>query len=111
MKNEELKIGDWVFWNLDKQPIRVDEFDADKFSPPINPEILEKNGFEKEGDYWNNHFGFPFVIRKGEREEYDLQILSWEEEDDITVFSIKNIHELQHALRLCGIDNKIEICQ
>ena len=75
---------------------------------PLTPEILEKNGFKKEGRY--------FII---EDDYYDVSIREitdsiWRVKYCNTEFSafdcilhIAFIHELQHALRLCGIEKEI----
>ena len=87
----------------------------------ITPEILKKNGFiydpnsEEEDDGWWNwrnlgvETGNEFVniaFRDDDVAVYDLEILKG--------FSAMNlhldyVHELQHALRLCGIEKEIEL--
>ena len=78
---------------------------ADFLEPiPLSAEILEKNGFtkstifiewkyEEEGIYilWK-----PFPFLKVETENVQLNLSRCE-----------YVHELQHALRLCGIDKEI----
>lgn len=76
---------------------------------PITPEILEKNGFEidSDGAYtisqgWkqNDFYGNYIEIKNGEQTinggEYEL----WE---------MKYVHQLQHAMKLAGIDKEIEL--
>ena len=135
MKAQELMIGDWVLYNGKfvrvnciasgfvglERPVLKDVICKDKTIEPIplTPEILEKNGF-KETD----------VVVVGTRK------MRWESEDTRTEITIwmddtmpmeirKNIyyedevcytlpcpwavHQLQHALRLCGIDKEIAI--
>ena len=69
---------------------------------PLTPEILEKNGFEHPfaNIYALNVEGrsIPFVI------EY---LFGCEGLWDIRLTKISYVHELQHALRLCGIDKEI----
>ena len=75
---------------------------------PITSEILERNGFEEsvvnEGNYiWRSK----------------LERVIWNEEENITIRSVKcdtlfqghcyYIHQLQNALRLCGIRKEIEL--
>ena len=132
MKAEELMIGDWVlcdinaqseyeFDNVNYQPFQIktgEDIDYacernmmctdDVYIPiPITSEILEKNGFKKSDDddfyMWEN---------------YNERIV-WFEDGYTNVTSIKcdciydkkllNVHELQHALKLCGINNEIEL--
>ena len=81
---------------------------------PITPSILEKNGFMeyryRQGDWF-------FVIENKENEtlaivsygtSHRLEIESWD--DLIGSFErggIKYIHQLQQAMRLCGISKEI----
>lgn len=133
MKAEELMIGDWVFCTYPsiKKPFRVEEIRTvgdnelkiiisdemrlvfqERYIEPISltPEILEKNGFKKEGSW--------FII---EDDYYDVSIKEitdsiWRVKYCNTEFSafdsvlhIAFVHELQHALKLCGIDKEIVI--
>ena len=77
---------------------------------PLTSEILEKNGFKKEGSW--------FVI---EDDYYDVSIGEitdsiWRVEYcnmEFSVFDcilhIASVHELQHALKFCGVDKEIVI--
>ena len=132
MKANELMIGDWVDFYHPYEPEkkivtrhRVTEIfecglvgicnhlnpvHADHIEPvEITPEILERNGFNREGgaSYWH----------EGDR---DACILHWSKDkeqliigspcDDCMVqMNVRYIHELQHALRLCGIDKEITL--
>ncbi len=131
MKAEELMIGDWVMplrecIGKPCQVVSIDGetntcwIDSDEYSGllscsdveriPLTPEILEKNGFKKEGSW--------FVI---EDDYYDVSIREitdsiWRVKYCNTEFSVFDcvlhiafIHELQHALRLCGIEKEIVI--
>ncbi len=129
MKAEDLMIGDWVSFRsafLD----RVDgiaigghsvHLEHDRWQPvsdlkpiPITPEILKKNGFSldefgewyerevlvKERNHWVN-----VAFRNDGVAVYDLDILTGGKS---SICVHKNyVHELQHALRLCGIDKEI----
>lgn len=78
---------------------------------PLTAEILEKNGFERTNDY---HF-----FDGDEYYEMELRELSdsiWFVEYTNLEFSMSsqrmmvcNVHELQHALKLCRIDKEIEL--
>lgn len=71
---------------------------------PLTPEILEKNGWEERPT------GYVFYT-DGKR--YDNSL--WYIFDsntfvvDTAKFQIKYLHELQHILKLCGIDKEIEL--
>lgn len=123
MKANELMIGDWVL--LTDGPARVisiaqggiyfeDRFGEgicsfDKINPiPLTAEILEENGWE-----WNK-YELLFIA-----DEHDMPTLRWgydEECENLWWFKhlgpiarVKYVHELQHALRLCGIEKEIEL--
>lgn len=75
---------------------------------PLTPEILEKNGFEgiKEGRFpsLRNYYNDIIFQLEGIKEEGNCKSL----------YIFKNIpilyaHQLQHALKLCGIDKEIVI--
>ena len=124
MKVEDLMTGDWYWWEAEgkKYPLQVtkDTFklldeDISNFQPiPLTPEILEKNDilYEKQSFY--------YVIKDDKNLEctyYIQQVLQgdWAIGIDIgaydcSVFArIKYVHELQHALKLCGIEKEIVV--
>lgn len=72
---------------------------------PLTAEILEKNGFENEtSDFWklrvdDKPYHYSFRLNKGGvfgGDGYNMNC-------NIYTITIKFIHELQHALRLCGL--------
>ena len=115
--------GDWYWWEAEgkKYPLQVtkDTFklldeDISNFQPiPLTPEILEKNDilYEKQSFY--------YVIKDDKNLEctYYMQRVQgdWVVGVDIgaydcSVFArIKYVHELQHALKLCGIEKEIVV--
>lgn len=111
MKANELMIGDWVLDTRTGTPLRVNPFMAELEVPewqpiPLTPEILEKNGLA------NDPYGCHF-----EEDEYMALEISVEEEgiywtinyNEYGILKLKYVHELQHALRLCGINKEIEL--
>ena len=126
MRANELVIGDWVYY--ENSPVQIKGIDSfkgeyvsfgDEFYPyedfdpiPLTPEILKKNDF-KYGD----GYGYSFVNRK------ELSGDGFEEEkvyintalNTLIIYTaassihlpVKYIHELQHALKLCGIEKEI----
>ena len=95
MKANELMIGDLV--KCGKRYMKVtqlaEDMDCDDIEPiPLTPEILEKNGIELSvgpgGLYQGTISGVNCHI------EFNI---------------IKYVHELQNALRLCGIEKEIEL--
>lgn len=95
---------------------------------PLTAEILEKNGFHKQK--WNDlvtEFVFAkdlnqspqtviqFTFYSKEIEGVRSLLKMWTKskfghgQNDVHLCGIYYVHELQHALRLCGIDKTIEI--
>ena len=122
MKATELMINDWVqvpclidnvehydAWckvkqlrDCDLDVIGFKELKYNEIVPiPLTTEILEQNGFERvNGDYQD-----VFYVYDG------IELLI---DDGYTLFGqckmqIMYVHELQHALRLCGINKEIII--
>ena len=125
-------IGDWVRTNLG-HIIQVESITEDEInlewngnesygginikeveSIPLTPEILKKNDFK-----YGNGYGYSFTNRKemcgdGFEEEKvyintDLNTLIIYTAASTVHLPVKCIHELQHALRLCGIEKEIEL--
>ena len=72
----------------------------------ITPEILEKNGFRHGsyvGGYYSPDCPFRVFVKTDGRCEFTTLF------DDEIHFSCTFVHELQHALRLCGINKEIEL--
>lgn len=135
MTQEELMLGDWVIRknvpdekltvvaiNLITKLVALDldgrgviEISTNIDPIPITPEILEKNGFKfyctDVFEEWKSK-DKRITIHD---EEYPNSFNKWsvhvDTEDMRTMgyFEITYVHELQHALRLCGINKKIEI--
>lgn len=117
MKAKELQIGDWVICNPnvfiedEYEPMHkcysmqinsgedIDTACEDCYEPiPLTAEILEKNGFiyrdlpfelywEYDGLFIEGGACGHYVINLGHNRGMD----------------VSNVHELQHALRLCGL--------
>jgi len=106
------------------------EEDCEAVEPiPLTPEILEKNGFveknyiaetlgyeifgyeenlcgvsyDDEDDWWFSTF-VQYTIC-----DYDGSPEDWGFCEKARIPNIKYVHELQHALRLCGIDIEIKL--
>lgn len=85
---------------------------------PITPEILEKNGFNKPQDAGDGTLICGMTIGQYKltfQSVFALPIFTIENVVDndnnhtclVLKDEIYNVHELQHALRLCGIDKEI----
>jgi hypothetical protein len=82
-----------IYWCSDDGLDRIDPI-------PLTEEILVKNGWRKEsitidGDYANWHGEIP-VCQEEEEFNYERVELTY-------------VHQLQHLLRLCGIEKEIEL--
>ena len=117
MKAEELMIGDWVYapgGYMVVGHINPEFLYWDDIEPiPLTPEILEKNRFRinYEGELHTTYFqdvdGFAVEIKIDCIGFTKLSMsngLGYR-----VVIECKYVHQLQHALRLCGIDKKIEL--
>ena len=126
MKAEDLMIGDWVtFQGVPQQVTYLNLDDGERvgtteqyfaqitecFEPiPLTPELLEKNGIKK--DINGRLFGEYFE----EDKDYSLEIsmrkdgIYWSiNYDEYRILKLEYVHELQHALKLCGIEKEIEL--
>lgn len=126
MKIGDLSIGDWVLMNGEPaKAMRLTMAGRSIFrglsgqiygsvggdiSPlPITPEILEKNGFKKNGEYnewnigeWNER---PFIGVSLDRQSMRITYLGT---DIFVVHQVVCVHQLQHALRLACVGKEIE---
>lgn len=123
MKANELMLGDWVSYKgkmpckitaICKDTVVVDNdtaqdwmIDYDKLTPiPLTGEILKKNGFKKmDGEYQDVFYYY---------ERLELLIDDRLEPCGYTLygvfgFQIKYVHELQHAMKLRGIEKEIQL--
>ena len=133
MKATELMIGDWVCLKDDTKcefPLKVDGVLTDDISLegegflggvdglirpiPITPEILEKNGFERSvvipSNFYRN-IDNERLIFSPHSSCYGLGYVHWDESNDADIMHrlevqqpIMYIHQMQHALRLFGLD-------
>lgn len=129
MRIEELSIGDWVTYDKCSDPVQILGMDSrngkcvvmtdscysggvigfiDNVHPiPLTPEILEKNGclHTAENRILCDWFDGRITVRKyNSREWYELFVGS-----NQMKFKLMFVHQLQHALRLAGIEKEIEV--
>ena len=113
MKAEDLMVGDWV--NLYGEPIKIniddlctidrdETYDNGVHCKPIliTPEILEKNGYKR------GLLIHEYKISDGLY--YDLEcgiLLFGYEHGTVLEINCNYVHELQHTLKLCGIEKEI----
>lgn len=90
--------------DCDLDVIGFKELKYNEIAPiPITLEILEKLGFQKIS---TNKYVSGKVTIAIFAEEFLITIKS---ENARVMITIKYIHELQHVLKLCNIDKKIEL--
>lgn len=136
MKASELSIGDWVKvlnYHWDGRPYTGQvngitkkhgtyylQFGSalsakiDRCEPiPITPEILEKNGFEQ---YGKDAYCLSIPIQMAgdgiEQQNitiHKMKVLELRTSTCTLLMPMKYVHQLQHALRLCGIEKEIEL--
>ena len=134
MKANELMTGDWIYNRVANITFQVyPQFFSqwynrpEQFEETIQPisltaEILEKNGWKIISNTPNK---LEYLWSTGATEEYaDVRVLVGKDRNnvlrwdfpalnihlyrgDIGLTKFKYVHELQHALRLCGIDKEI----
>jgi hypothetical protein len=120
MKIDEVMLGDIV--SAGGRPIHVTlavlNNWSDNIEPiPLTPEILEKNGFKKEGviELYNLYAGIDHRVTIHDDKEYMNSNNEWyvhvDSEDYSTIAGceLTYVHELQHILRLCKIDKEIVV--
>ncbi len=123
MRAEELMIGDWVLYNefIDKtknKPVKIarlskhkEEGDISSYSPiPLTAEILEKNGFiliDEKDKYYRWKYAEGVYVNVDFKSEEPYVYIS-----NRCYFAspvCRYVHQLQHALKMCGINKEIKI--
>lgn len=118
-----------VGWS-DKESVWVNASNVEPI--PLTPEILEKNGFIKDANKDDRFTDtYHLLVPTGfERNSFTIQVSVYKEPidgvstlvkcwgwlppynrgmNDIHLCSANYVHELQHAMRLCGIEKEIEL--
>lgn len=128
MRIEELSIGDWVRHTFYEENVQIARIYGEServlaergklsischlnhFEPiPLTPEILEKNGFVKNGEYneWNiGTWETPYLL--GVSLERPAITIKWNG-SSIFIDQAKRVHQLQRAMKLAGIEKEIEV--
>jgi hypothetical protein len=125
MKANEIMIGDKLKTVFSQKIVEVKEikqnciytedngYEYNEIEPiPLTPEILEKNGLEKDnhgrlyGEYFDEDINRDLEITVDSKTGEVWWSYNW---DEYWIIRLKYVHQLQHALRLCGIDKTIEL--
>lgn len=130
MKIKELNIGNWVLINSEPaRALRLTQVGHSTFkgvsgqmyrvigssiSPlPITPEILEKNGFVRKDKYQFVNIDMLSTVEKYGNKYYDYHNIYKKGKTYrptcVEADNIRYVHELQHAMRLAGIEKEIEV--
>ena len=136
MNVNELMIGDWVQIQYRNKKVKVtgihdgmidtnvvSPIRDDEFEPiPLTSEILEVNGFDKvnetarkvvydmEFEYCAKYLTIT-LLTAIDRVDISWSAITYPEGQsrlDLSIWHCK-VHQLQHALRLCGIDKEITV--
>ena len=121
---KDLIIGDWVDVRNNASPntphlerITPSHFLRDEhwYGVELVPEILEKNGFRivYESEFYVSYFqdiqGFHTEV-KVDKDGIFQKLSMWDGfGNQVTIIECKFVHQLQNALRLCGIPREIII--
>lgn len=126
MNTRELQLGDWVCYRRDF-PDKIDgisvggnsvHLSKDGWQPisaiepiPLTPEILEKNFKELfQGIKLMYQLKGPYCAMNEDGQwVFGLVKVDGENSARYPLVRILFVHELQHALRLCGIEKEIEL--
>lgn len=130
MNAKDLMIGDWV---LHKGEIKIVisiptehkvalQYEGQKYgsiydTTPVGeiapvlltPEILEANGFKEYIPGLNLMYGLggPYIASNEEGNQWVFGLVKKDESARFPLVKITFVHQLQHALKLCGIDKEI----
>lgn len=109
MKANELMVGDWFQFKISKYPYKRGELINIKThyeialcdrlcGIPITSEILEKNGFVYRDIPFEMYWEYDgLIINRGAYYYINL--------GNNLGMDVSNVHQLQHALRLCGLND------
>ena len=131
LKISDLSVGDWVRCGDENKQIKCIDLQNNNYfvhfsdpdtndydyahildiEPiPITAEILEKNGFRKNGEYNEWNIGKwderPFIGVSIDRQSMRVKYFG----NDIFIENkVVCVHQLQHALRLAGVEKEINL--
>lgn len=115
---EDLMIDDWVmakYQDEELYPIQIKTLpgvlEFAEFAPiPITSDILQKNGFDKKRLLgYRCHFIYVLYSVSMNFELTALNDCDFSFIINNVAKKIKYVHELQHILKLCGIDKEFEL--
>ena len=134
LKISDLSVGDWVrYGGIDYQVKSIDgafervtlignKEQRDESIYALHPisitaEILEKNGWSNDGMYAtlriDEHRHLEYYYHEHRLRKYYCGVDEWQNHAKVTdiTFAVHcySVHQLQHALRLAGVDEEINL--
>jgi hypothetical protein len=130
MKTNDLMVGDYISVKPSGMPIKVAAVHHKKVAYhavinklswvresllepiPLTQEILEKNGLEKDnhgrlyGEYFDEDINDDLEITVDDKTGEIWWSYNWNE---YYIIRLRYVHQLQNALRLCGIKKEIKL--
>ena len=125
MKAKDLMIGDWVYNPFTRKKLRltfgrdIDLAEELCLEPiPLTAEILENNGFinydfehiagQHKWSWWRDRGTLVSLwCRELNDDPRDGWMVRIESYDATCCYRVESVHDLQHALRLCGVEKEI----
>lgn len=134
LKISDLSVGDWVRYRdrewevcsisqfteevgLFRKDSQICESIEDIESIPITAEILERNGWSTDGMYAflriDEHLHLEYYYHEHRLRKYYCGVDEWQNHAKVTdiTFAVHcySVHQLQHALKLAGVDKEINL--
>ena len=138
LKISDLSVGDWVRCGDENKQIKCIDLQNNNYfvhfsdpdtndndyahifdiEPiPITAEILDKNGWSNDGMYAtlriDEHRHLEYYYHEHRLRKYYYGIDEWQNHAKVTdiTFAVHcySVHQLQHALRLAGVDEEINL--
>lgn len=130
MKANDLMIADYISVKPSGMPIKIAAVHHNKVAYhactnkltwiresllepiPLTLEILEKNGLEKDnhgrlyGEYFDEDINQDLEITFDSKTGEVWWSYNW---DEYRIIRLRHVHQLQHALKLCGIEKEIKL--
>lgn len=134
LKISDLSVGDWVRYDGKEYQVQCvdamseivtlfgyceqrEESAGNLRSIPITAEILEKNGWSSDGMYArlriDEQLHLEYYFHEHRLRKYYCGVDEWQNHAKVTDITFAahcySVHQLQHALRLAGVDKEINL--
>ena len=108
----DVKFIDYPDAPTEEERCNVEDFSQKEIEPILlTEEILEANGFKEYIPGLNLMYGLggPYIASNEEGNQWVFGLVKKDESARFPLVKITFVHELQHALRLCGIEKEIKL--